>query len=55
MTSSHEEYSNDITLDKDGSRAAATSKMKRVVNPLSIIPKRSILDVAGTLDHFWKI
>ena len=55
MTSNHEEYSNDITLDRGGSRAAAKSKMERVVKPLTIIPKRSILDVAAALDHLWKI
>ena len=55
MTSNHEEYSNDITLDRDGSRAAATSKMEHVVKPLTIIPKRPILDVAAVLDRPWKI
>ena len=43
-------------LDRGGSRATATSKMECfaiIVNgfqPLSIITKRSILDVAVTLD-----
>ena len=55
MTSNHEEYSNDITLDRGGSRPAATSKMDHVVKPLTIIPKRSILDVAAALDRLWKI
>ena len=55
MTSNHEEYSNDITLDRDGSMAAATSKMEHVVKPLTIIPKRPILDVAAVLDRPWKI
>ena len=41
---------------RDGSRAAATSKMDRFVigvngfQPLTIISKRSILDVAAALD-----
>ena len=41
---------------RGGSRAAATSKMERFViivngfQPLTIITKRSILDVAATLD-----
>ena len=40
---------------RGGSRAAATSKMERFVvivngKPLTIITKRSILDVATTLD-----
>ena len=55
MTSNHEEYSNDITLDRGGSRAAKTSKMERVVKPLTIILKCSILDVAAALDRLWKI
>ena len=55
MTSNHEEYSNDITLDRGGSRAATTSKMERVVKPLTIILKCSILDVAAALDRLWKI
>ena len=43
-------------LVRDGSRAVATSKMEHfaiIVNcfqPLTIITKRSILDVAATLD-----
>ena len=52
MTSNHEEYSNDITLDSGGSRVAATSKMERVVKPLTIIQKRSIFDPAAALDSF---
>ena len=52
MTSNNEEYSNDITLDRDGSRTTATSKMECVVKPLTIISKRSILDVAAALDRF---
>ena len=55
MTSNHEEYSNDITLDSGGSMVAATSKMERVVKPLTIIQKRSIFDPAAALDSFWKI
>ena len=41
---------------RDGSRAAATSKMERFViivngwKPLTIITKRSILDIAAALD-----
>ena len=41
---------------RDGSRAASTSKMERFViivngfQPLTIITKRSILDVAAVLD-----
>ena len=41
---------------RDGSRVAATSKMERFViivngfQPLTIITKRSILDVAAALD-----
>ena len=38
---------------RGGSRAAATSKMERfviIVKPLTIITKRSILDVAAALD-----
>ena len=50
MTSNHEEYSNDITLDSGGSRVAATSKMERVVKPLTII--HSIFDPAAALDSF---
>ena len=43
-------------IQRGGSRAAATSKMERFViivndfQPLTIITKRSILDVAATLD-----
>ena len=43
-------------VTRGGSRAAATSKLKRFViivnglQPLSIITKRSILDVAAALD-----
>ena len=43
-------------LHRGGSRAAATSKMERFViivngfQPLTIITKRSILDVAAALD-----
>ena len=46
---------------KDGSRAAATSKMESFViivngwKPLTIITKRSILDVAAALDPPLKI
>ena len=45
-----------IILPRGGSRAAATSKMERFViivngfQPLTIIIKRSILDVATVLD-----
>ena len=45
-----------IIRARDGSRAAATSKMERFViivngwKPLTIITKRSILDVAAALD-----
>ena len=42
-----------ILICRDGSRAAATSKMERfviIVNDLTIITKCSILDVAATLD-----
>ena len=45
-----------IIITKGGSRAAATSKMERFViigngfRPLTIITKRSILDVAAALD-----
>ena len=45
-----------VTLGRGGSRAAATSKMERFViivngfQPLTIITKRSILDVAAALD-----
>ena len=53
MTSNHKEYSNDITLDRGGSRTA-TSKMEQVVKPLTIILKRSILDAAAALDRLWK-
>ena len=44
------------TITRGGSRAAATSKMERFViivngwKPLTIITKRSILDVAAALD-----
>ena len=47
---------NFVYLFRGGSRAAATSKMERVViivngfQPLTIITKRSILDVAAALD-----
>ena len=54
MTSNHKEYSNDITLDRGGSRTA-TSKMEQVVKPLTIILKRFILDAAAALDRLWKI
>ena len=43
-------------ITRDGSRAATTSKMERLViivnvfQPLFIITKRSILDVAAALD-----
>ena len=43
-------------LQSDGSRAAAKSKMERLViivngfQPLTIITKRSILDAAAVLD-----
>ena len=46
----------DFIVRKGGSRAAATSKMERFViivngwKPLTIIIKRSILDVAAALD-----
>ena len=50
MTSNHEEYSNDISLDRGGSRVAVTFKMECIVKPLTIIPKLSILDVAAALD-----
>ena len=45
-----------VTIFRDRSRAAATSKMERFVTivngwkPLTIITKRSILDVAAALD-----
>ena len=45
-----------VRVVKDGSRAAATSKMERFViivnsfQPLTIVTKRSILDVAAVLD-----
>ena len=45
-----------IMIIRGGSRAAATSKMERFViivnglKPLTIITKRSILDVAAVLD-----
>ena len=45
-----------FVLNRGESRAAATSKMERFViivngwKPLTIITKRSILDVAGALD-----
>ena len=45
-----------VTKTRDGSRAAATSKMERFViivngfQPLTIITKPSILDVAAALD-----
>ena len=42
-----------LLLIRGGSRTAATSKMERFVNgykPLTIIRKRSILDVAAVLD-----
>ena len=45
-----------IICDRGGSRAAVTSKMERIViivngfQPLTIITKRSILDVAVALD-----
>ena len=45
-----------IKIFRGGSRAAATSKMERFViivngfQPLTIITKRSILDVAAALD-----
>ena len=42
-----------LLLIRGGSRTAATSKMERFVNgykPLTIIGKRSILDVAAVLD-----
>ena len=44
---------------RGGSRAAATSKMERFViivngwKPLTVITKRSILDVAAVLDRLW--
>ena len=47
---------NTLQFIRDGSRAAATSKMERFViivngfQPLTIITKRSILDVAAALD-----
>ena len=46
----------DKLIIRDGSRAARTSKMERFViivnswKPLTIITKRSILDVAAALD-----
>ena len=49
-------YTKCMELFRGGSRAAATSKMERfviIVNgfyPLTIITKRSILDVAAVLD-----
>ena len=49
-----------ITKIRGGSRAAATSKMERFViivngfQPLTIITKRSILDVAAVLDPLLK-
>ena len=49
-------YRNSKYRSRGGSRAAATSKMERFViivnglKPLTIITKRSILDVAATLD-----
>ena len=48
--------SNNSTNNRGGSRAAATSKMECVVKivngwkPLTIITKRSILDVVAALD-----
>ena len=45
-----------LVMIRGGSRAAATSKMERFViivngfQPLTIIAKRSILDVAAALD-----
>ena len=45
-----------MTLNRGGSRTAATSKMERFViivngfQPLTIITKRSILDVTAVLD-----
>ena len=45
-----------LNLHRGGSRAAATSKIERFVitvngfQPLTIITKRSILDVAAALD-----
>ena len=47
---------NEDSTTRDGSRAAATSKMERFViivndfQPLTIITKRSILDVSAALD-----
>ena len=49
-------HSSENTLYRGGSRIAATSKMERFVTivngfqPLTIITKRSILDVAAVLD-----
>ena len=46
----------ELQINRSGSRAAATSKMERFViivngwKPLTIITKRSILDVAAALD-----
>ena len=54
MQNLSESYLNDV--DRGGSRTAATSKMERFViivnswKPLTIITKRSILDVAAVLD-----
>ena len=39
-----------FTGDRGESRTAATSKMEHFVNPLTIITKSSILDVAAVLD-----
>ena len=49
-------HEDDYMHHRDGSRTAATSKMERFViivngfKPLTIITKRSILDVAAVLD-----
>ena len=39
-----------LILSRGGSRIAATSKMERFMQSLTIITKRSILDVAAVLD-----
>ena len=50
------EVSAEVGTSRGGSRAAATSKMERFViivnclKPLTVITKRSILDVAAALD-----
>ena len=56
QTKSKSTYNIEIAVYRGGSRTAATSKMERFViivngwKPLTIIAKRSILDVAVVLD-----